>query len=678
MVSEKDGKIYIFTDAMHSVEFRDFVEKYHANTSYYAFEAMGPLSLFAGVVKPITVWDTVIPGSVVFRAPNSYWMNPTRARDVPNFLIPQQIDRLGLSVEQKKFFNWSLGFIIKDKPGAKYFVTCAHSVKQELREDRMKEFAFITAYGSRQKLVKLCSGGQGYYGPYEPDRYHPIPYLIDILFLRVTDDFLSSPFVDMCIRKDGIPFELEIYEDDMEDLRDMTVSVWACMSGKQEGTGVIIDIIDGGTQSLCMEKDHFSGLFVVLLLDQEKDKRIAVEGDSGALIFGNHPKTNKPIAVGLVFGGNDDKTAYRTKTGVPYQYVTYCTTLKHAKKYSEENLLHYKFSFYDPNQDKDSGFSSGPLPPSQGENPDVNNPDSQGACGGAQGFDPGLQSPQRDSSTRRGYSLDHRDEQTPVNDTITRPVLENQPKQRVDRSFFSRLGGVIPKAFWRQRRKHEPTGSPDTDISDSPDTSDSSSSDESFEDALEILEEEDQIYLNEFSSSSSESSTSAYDASCETSEEEQPRPRIVKRSKMRKRLVQQTVNNFLADNRATISKLNAEFGVGSIKTTMDNPQPNHDHVTTTYPELKRSRIRAEQNLKIRQSNKEESSSESDQSKERRDKSFSKFNERSAMEEDLLFSLSDVDPLYQPSIVPRSESMSIGITTDFGNTSFSKSAESSIP
>ena len=128
----------------------------------------------------------------------------------------------------------------------------------------------------------------------------------------MTDEFLQQNHSDLGFKQKEISLDVDIYTGDIDNLLNMEVSMYGCVSGACIETGTIIDTC---VDSLRINKKLYSGVFAILLKGKENkteeanayDKqRFAREGDSGAIVFGYDKNTQKHIAIGLVLGKNDE------------------------------------------------------------------------------------------------------------------------------------------------------------------------------------------------------------------------------------------------------------------------------------------------------------------------------------------------------------------------------------
>ena len=352
MMNEIDGRIYIFTTSDDLPEFLDFIKAFEANTVYYEICESTDIKILARVERAgfsnILVDSQITPGSVLVRIPKQVRQIKDKY-DLDALLSPSVLSEIGFTDDQRKHLTWTVGFLARDKRTNDLFiVTCGHCVKTEL--DNLDDLVFLSSIkgensdhpdGSAKILHEISSSGsQAFYGPYSPDESQIIPYLIDILLLKVNEELLTQPQLDMAFRYQGQPIQMEIFSGDMQELLNMKVSMWGCISGKQENKGQIVDTNVG---ALHMHGDYRGGIFAVAL-DQEHSQdryRIALEGDSGTLIYGTHPTSGSKIAIGLVLGSNNEgenKAHIVGKTNKSYKYVTYCTILSLASHYIQQRF----------------------------------------------------------------------------------------------------------------------------------------------------------------------------------------------------------------------------------------------------------------------------------------------------------------------------------------------------
>ena len=170
--------------------------------------------------------------------------------------------------------------------------------------------------------------------------------LIDFMILPIDKKFLSSPQVDMTFRIDGKRITMTIYDGSIQSLlrlnKNFKVTVIGSMSDIRTGT-----IIDHDVGYFTINNTACKGVFAVRLDKEFVSQgnylpRIAQEGDSGALVYGNDPRTGQYIAIGLVWAGN--RVQRETDEAA---FLTYCTPLSSAvafamKEYGKD------LKFYNP------------------------------------------------------------------------------------------------------------------------------------------------------------------------------------------------------------------------------------------------------------------------------------------------------------------------------------------
>ena len=302
--------------------------------------------------------------------------------------FPRNFDVFYSDTEKAPY--WSSGVLLRDKAGRIFLSTCHHSVRAFLKQKGAADTspnipnllffsAILSENENEQHMIEIGNSWHGYQGPSHVSN-NGAPDLIDSLLIQVSEDFLAEPHVDMTVYDEADqPIELALFKENIDTLVGVKVTMNGSVSGKRFGR-----IVDVNSMELCVTKTPCKNHFVVVLHDGFNNNNFARHGDSGALVYGLHPQTNKMVAIGKVIAGQSyTKTPSKyisSKTGESFTHITYCALLHCAIDYwnVKENLdleiYNPQSKPSNPGDHTDSGFVSVENSPEKNAEASLNTP----------------------------------------------------------------------------------------------------------------------------------------------------------------------------------------------------------------------------------------------------------------------------------------------------------------
>ena len=327
-MNTQEGKILVVTSNAESPELHKFLRENEAEMAYFTFRNGAPSELLMPPTKDeydIVVRNEITNGSPLIGFPNSY----CRANKIPEDLKELcKLDKL----------EWStLGCFVTDRkdpnPANKKGLGCGHTWKDHANRNGnevIRNVSFYSVHQSeiKQEVTKISVGNCiGLYNPYKLQSGDEV--LIDALLFDVDDEFHNESHVDMLFKtpKDK-PMPLKIFTGDLEELKNVTVSMVGARSGRCLGQGTIVVPI-----VLAVElegiADLVDGLIAVDLNHKQMKQLLAQKGDSGAVLFS---LINGILyAIALVCGRNPGSVY--DEDGKCFPFTTLATPLKHIHEY---------------------------------------------------------------------------------------------------------------------------------------------------------------------------------------------------------------------------------------------------------------------------------------------------------------------------------------------------------